>query len=131
MTTGDKPESMPENMPMGSGSGSTLTERALAALADRISQVPGRFEGSIVIRLEGEEGGTWSIHSTGDHARVLAGAASGESRAEVVGDARTIRDVLEGKVEGKEALLLGGIRVRGDIDFLERLSAALGTHRPP
>ena len=61
---------------------------------------------------------------------MLAGAASGECRAEVVGDARTIRDVLEGKVDGKEALLLGGIRVRGDIDFLERLSAALGTHRP-
>ncbi len=116
----------------GSGSaepGSAPLGRALESLAERMTKAPGRFEGTIVLRLEGDEGGTWSIHSTGKEARVAPGAASGEYRAEVLGDATTIREVLEGKTDGRQALLAGGIRVRGDIEFLERLSAALGTHR--
>jgi hypothetical protein len=113
-----------ESAPQKSGLG-----RALESLAERMAQAPGQFEGTIVLRLEGDEGGIWSIHSTSEEARVVPGASSGEYRAEVLGDATTIREVLEGKTDGRQALLGGGIRVRGDIEFLERLSAALGTHQ--
>jgi len=37
--------------------------------------------------------------------------------------------VLEGKVDGRAAFLAGGIRVRGDVMAVERLSSALGTHK--
>jgi len=108
---------------------SALIVRALESLAERMTKAPGQFKGRIVLRLEGDEGGTWSIDATGEEARVVPGTVSGEYRAEVMGDARTIREVLQGKTDGRQALLAGGIRVRGDVEFLERLSAALGTHR--
>ncbi len=100
----------------------------LRSLAERMAELEQAREGSIAFRAAGAEEMAWTIECVGGEARVLKGQASSEPRAEVVCDPEVLRDVLAGRRDGRAALLEGGILVRGDIDFLQRLSSALGTH---
>lgn len=103
----------------------------LEALVTRMNQSEARAEQhSIRLQLSGPQGGTWAIETAEGQLRLVKGPGSATPRAEVYGDAASIRRVLDGEVDGREAFLSGGILVRGDVASLERLSAALGTHAP-
>jgi len=109
---------------------SDSVEGALQVLAKRIQAHPAPV-GTHQIRLDvrGNGGGVWTLRAGADGVTVAPGEGDGQHTAEVIADADALRPVLEGKVDGREAFLKGGIRVRGNVLAVEGLSAALGTHK--
>jgi hypothetical protein len=104
-------------------------EDALRSLAKRIDEHPGQL-GPHRIRLSvnGAGGGVWTLQARDGAVTLVRGDGDGAHTAEVIADADAIGPVLQGKADGRAAFLAGGIRVRGDVLALQRLSAALGTH---
>jgi len=123
------PESARETRPEATTAQSI--EPALEALVTRMNRSEARAqEHSIRLQLFGPEGGTWLIESVEGELRLVKGPGTAMPKVEVHADATSIRRVLEGEIDGRAAFLSGGILVRGDVLSLERLSAALGTHKP-
>lgn len=103
-------------------------EKTLEAFANRLRQAEAWRGGAIRLQLTGAEGGSWCIEGGRPDVRLVRGTGSEEPVAVVMGEASALRAVLEGKKEGRAAFLAGGIRVRGDISYLQKISAELGTH---
>ena len=117
--------------PAGSAKGEAIAvEPLLQELVARVKRVtkPGE-QHSIRIQLVGEPG-FWVIETIEGEVRLSEGAGPSSPRVEVIADPAVIKAILSGKKEGKAAFLAGGIRVRGDVRAVERLSAAMGTHKP-
>src|SRR5947209_6769300 len=110
-----------------SESGAEL-ESVVRSIAERLGRLDKPVVGSLLFRSfdSGEE--PWSIHLLEKEPRVERGFEGAAPEAEVACDPEVIRAVMEGRIDGRQAFLQGGIRVRGDISLLERLSLALGTH---
>ena len=85
---------------------------------------------SIRIQLLGERSGVWGIETVKGEVQLSRGAGPSNPTLEVIAKPAVIRAILDGKKDGRAAFLAGGIRVRGDIAAAERLSAAMGTHKP-
>jgi putative sterol carrier protein len=106
-------------------------ESVLQSVAGRIRDHPTSL-GSHQIRLDlrGNGGGVWTLSTGAEGVTLVPGEGSGEHTVEVIADVEAIKPVLEGARDGRAAFLAGGIRVRGDVIAVEKLSAALGTHEP-
>jgi hypothetical protein len=99
---------------------------ALRALAKRLKE-GGRFRaGNVVFRL-GRDGDV-HLDATEDAVSVVDGQPTRARgpRAELIGDARIIRGILEGKTNARARFLAGGFRVRGDLRYLSELAMELG-----
>jgi hypothetical protein len=110
---------------------SQAMEDSLQLLAKRIREHPASL-GSHHIRFQlvGSGGGVWSLRASSEGTSLVAGEGDGDHTVEVIAEADAIKRVLDGIVDGREAFLAGGIRVRGDVIAIEQLSAALRTHAP-
>ena len=104
---------------------------ALRALAGRLNEGKRFRPGTVVFRL-------------GRHGDVHLDAAEGEvsvvdgqparphgPRAELIGDARLIRAILEGKNDARARFLAGGFRVRGDLRYLSEIAMELDLLKEP
>lgn len=100
---------------------------ALGELATRIADARSARVGDIVLRLSGEGGGTFRL-SSGKAGVEVSESADGDVRPliEVIGDAETVRAVLDGRVDARKQYLEGGLRVRGDLRHLSDLALELG-----
>lgn len=109
---------------------SESVEGALQQIVKRMREHPGPL-GSHQIRLDvqGAGGGVWTLRSGAEGVSLAPGEGDGRHTVEVIAQAEALRPVLEGKIDGREAFLRGGIRVRGDVMAVETLSAALGAHK--
>lgn len=106
-------------------------EPLLNNLVERINRASKQGEQhAIRIQLVGKEPEEWSIETVEGRARLSRGAGPANPSLEVIAEPAAFRAILEGKKEGRAAFLAGGIRVRGDVGAAERLSAAMGTHKP-
>jgi len=106
-------------------------ERALESIAKRMREQRAPLAPHhIRLNLRGDGGGVWTLRTGAEGVSLTSGEGDGEPTVEVIAEAEAIRGVLEGEVDGREAFLAGGIRVRGDVMAIEQLSAALGTHKP-
>ena len=109
----------------------TSIEPLLRDLAARMNRATKAGEQhSIRIQLLGEGSGVWGIETVKGEVRLTRGAGPSNPTLEVIAKSAVIRAILDGKKDGRAAFLAGGIRVRGDIAAAERLSAAMGTHKP-
>jgi hypothetical protein len=90
-----------------------------------------RRVGSILLRLTGENGGDFYVHSTNAGCSVSHEAAAGPPHVEVIGDADRICAILAGDKEGRLQFYAGGMRVRGDLQYLSELAHEMGLIREP
>jgi SCP-2 sterol transfer family len=97
---------------------------ALSRFAHRVSNAVPAARGGIHIQCTDcdEE---YSLDGLGRSARVSdkAGAAP---VVRVTGPSAVLREVLEGRLEASQALVRGGIRVRGDLQYLEQVLRDVG-----
>jgi hypothetical protein len=90
-----------------------------------------RRVGSILLRLSGENGGDFYLHSTSAGCSVSHEAAAEPPHVEVIGDADRICAILLGEKEGRLQFYAGGIRVRGDLQYLSELAHEMGLISEP
>ena len=95
-----------------------------------VFHLTGVFEGDIV--LECSEG---QVHVT-EYPAARGGGGGGGGGAmpsfiEVMGDANTVRAILDGERDAREQFLAGGLRVWGDLRYLSDLALELGVLQEP
>ena len=95
-----------------------------------VFHLTGAFEGDIII--ECSEG---QVHVTEFPAARGGGGGGGggamPSFIEVMGDANTVRAILDGEKNAREQFLAGGLRVWGDLRYLSDLALELGVLKEP
>jgi hypothetical protein len=101
------------------------------AVAERVRNARSRRHGTILLRLTGPGGGDYAVQSTEGTMRVLKEIPHAPHQFEVIGDARRIQAILEGKKEGRAQFFAGGIRIRGDLQYLSELAHELGLIKEP
>ena len=92
-------------------------EPLLSNFANRLSRVDGGRKGDIRLRctdLETE----FSLSTKGG---LRSGQGTGTPVVSVSAPAAVVRDVLAGRLDAAQALVGGGVRVRGDLGYLELL----------
>lgn len=104
---------------------STGLESALAKLAKRVSDSVPRSDGGILVRCSDTEE-EFSVESLGYSPKVSKLKSSRPPVVQVVGPASRIKEVLDGKLGPGQAIAKGGIRVRGDLNYLESVLRDLG-----
>lgn len=103
-------------------------------LEDAMSRFEGarsRCHGTILLRLLGEGGGEFHLHSDSNGCGLSRQAGQDQPLVEIIGDAAKVRAVLDGSREGLAQFYRGGIRVRGDLRYLSGLAHELGFIRQP
>jgi hypothetical protein len=106
-------------------------EAALTRFSTNLDRARTRRCGSILLRLSGENGGDFYLHSTSAGSTLSREPAAGSPHIEVIGDANRIRAILDGTKEGRAQFYAGGIRVRGDLQYLSELAYELGFIKEP
>jgi hypothetical protein len=106
-------------------------EASLARLSTSVDRARTRRAGSILLRLSGENGGDFYVHTTNAGSTLSREPAAGSPHIEVIGDANRIRAILDGTKEGRAQFFAGGIRVRGDLQYLSDLAYELGFIKEP
>jgi hypothetical protein len=118
-----------------SGSKATPSRRSLDdMLQEAVRKLEGsrmRRTGSILFRFVGEGGGDFHVHSYATGCSLSREAGQAPPLIEIIGDPEQIRAVLEGGREGLAQFYRGGIRVRGDLQYLSELAHELGFIREP
>jgi SCP-2 sterol transfer family len=97
----------------------------LSSLAARVTEKAPRAEGSIVLRVT-DTGEEYTVEGTGRRAKVARSVGSRQPAVQVRGTSDVIRGVLAGEIEASRAFADGGIRVRGDLRYLEGVLKDLG-----
>ena len=100
------------------GRAAASLESALSQFAKRVSNsVPRSAGGILVVCPDTKE--EFSLEGLGHSPKVAKQKGNQAPIVQVTGPASKIKDVLEGKVEASRAIASGGIRVRGDLSYLE------------
>lgn len=107
------------------GRGTRTMEAALVALGGRVSNAVPRAHGSIVVRCT-DTGEEYALEGVGGTPRVNRGRGAGPHQVEVRGPAALLKAIAEGRQEPVRALVAGGIRVRGDLQYLETMLKDVG-----
>lgn len=107
------------------------TEESLKRFADRVSKAKVLRKGPLAFRLSGKDGGDYFLDCSTGQARLSKGTPSDQVLLELIGDARRIIAVLEGKKDGRRQFLAGGFRVRGDLRYVSDLMLELGVIKEP
>jgi hypothetical protein len=100
-------------------------EAALLALAGKVSSAIPRAQGSIVVHCT-DTGEDFALDGMGSTPRVNRGRGDGPHQVEVRGPAAVLQAIAEGRQEPTRALAAGGIRVRGDLRYLEAVLKDVG-----
>jgi len=96
-------------------------ESSLNAFSSRLTGSPAQLKpGSILIRFT-DSGEEYSIAMTNREARMASGAAPASPLVEVSGPSRVLLAIMNGTQEPRRAFMAGGIRVQGDLPYLEAL----------
>lgn len=106
-------------------------EASLASFLEKVREAKSLRTGSIAFRLTGDEAGEYYIDNSPQGVRLLKSAPQSLPLIEVIGDARRIKTILEGKKNARTEFLAGGIRVRGDLRYLSDVALELGILESP
>jgi len=106
------------------GKGSGL-ESALSKLAKRVSESVPKSSGAILVRCS-DTNEEFSLEDLGHAPKVRKAMGSLPSAVQVIGPASRIKDILDGKLDPASAVAKGGIRVRGDLNYLESVLKDVG-----
>jgi hypothetical protein len=105
-------------------SGASL-KPALLRFASRVSNAVPAVKGGIHVRCTDCED-EFSLENIGRSAHVAESTGKGAPIVRITGSSSVIEEVLEGRLGAAEALVRGGIRVRGDVEYLERVLRDVG-----
>jgi putative sterol carrier protein len=100
-------------------------ESSLSELSRTLSDSAHLKHGSILIRFT-DSGDEYSIETTGREARMIRAAPATAPLVEVAGSSRALKAIMDGRKEASRAFLAGGIRVQGDVPYLEALLKDIG-----
>jgi SCP-2 sterol transfer family len=120
--------------PDAAGETRASLHNSLRRLAQRLRESKSLRQGDIVFRLAGSAAGNYCLECSESEVRVAESAAAGADRQpliEVMGDAETIRAIIDGEKDATKQFLVGGIRVRGDLRYLSDLALELGLLKAP
>ena len=106
-------------------------ETVLANVAKRLGAAKAVRGGHIVLHLKGAGGGVYHLDCSAGPPKVVKGTPRAAPIIEVIGDAKRILAIVEGKKDGRRQFLAGGIRVRGDLRYLSDLALELGIIKEP
>jgi SCP-2 sterol transfer family len=105
-------------------------ESSLSAFSRKLSDSAQLKPGSILIRFT-DSGEEYSIETTGREARIIRAAPATAPLVEVHGPSRVLKEIMDGRKEPARAFHDGGIRVRGDVPYLEALLKDIGLLQCP
>jgi hypothetical protein len=135
MVSRKKTGSSKESASTKSSSRSSASDRGLEAVLQealpKFEDSRLRREGTILFRFVGEGGGDFHVHSHQGGCAISREAGMAPPLVEIIGDPESIRSVLEGGHEGLAQFYRGGIRIRGDLQYLSELAHDLGFIREP
>ena len=96
----------------------------LTNTAQRLSPCEVLRDGVIAFRLTGEGGGDCFLDCRNKIATLIEGQPPRDEvpLLEVIGDGERISSIVAGKKNAQALFLAGGIRVRGDIEYLSKLA---------
>jgi hypothetical protein len=100
-------------------------ESSLTAVSRKLSDSAQLKPGSILIRFT-DSGEEYSIETTGREARVIRAAPVTAPLVEVHGSSTVLKAIADGRKDAARAFLAGGIRVQGDVPYLEALLKDIG-----
>jgi hypothetical protein len=95
-------------------------EPLLSNLANRMSEAHGGRKGDIHLRCTDLEG-DYSLSAKGGLRAGALGKGAATPIVTVAAPSSVVQDVLAGRLDAAQALVGGGVRVRGDLDYLEHL----------
>jgi len=97
-------------------------ERNLAALASRLSDGIRVKRGGILLRCT-DSGEEYYVQGSGNDARVTSGAAGDSTPVlvRIAGPTSVLAAVMSGQKEASRAFAAGGLKVSGDVAYLESL----------
>lgn len=114
--------------------GRKKVHESLDRIAKRLENSRRVKPGDIVFRLAGPAGGNYSLECSSGQVRVVESVAAGTERApviEVIGDAETVRAIIDGETDARKKFLAGGLRVRGDLRYLSDIALELEVLKEP
>lgn len=100
-------------------------EATILALGRKVSDAVPKAQGTIVLRCS-DTGAEFALEGLGSRPRVTSRRGEGAHQVEITGPEAILRAVIEGRQEASRALVAGGIRVRGDLPYLEAVLKDLG-----
>ena len=105
----------------------------LAETAKGLSGSKALKKGTIAFRLTGEGGGDFCLDCTAKGAALVEGLSPRAEvpSIEIIGEAKLVRAILEGKKDARVQFLAGGLRVRGDLVYLSDLAVERGILKEP
>ena len=109
----------------------TSVDVALRTFAAKFEQATTRRQGTLLFRMTGDNGGDFYVHSTSTGCWISREASAEPPRVEVIGGARRIIAILSGSKEGRRQFSAGGMRVRGDLQYLSDIAYELGLITAP
>jgi hypothetical protein len=111
--------------------GSTFERDPLHHFAKRLSATKTLRDGHIILRMTGESGGNYCLRCEGSHATLSQEIPPGNHHVELIGDAKQLRPILEGRKDARVHFLAGGFRVKGNISYISDLAMELGILKQP
>jgi hypothetical protein len=100
-------------------------ESSLTAVSRKLSDSAQLKPGSILIRFT-DSGEEYSIEMTGREVRMTRGAPATAPLVEVAGSSTVLKAIMDGRKEASRAFQAGGIRVQGDVPYLEAVLKEIG-----
>ena len=98
----------------------TSVDVALRTFAAKFEQATTRRQGTLLFRMTGDNGGDFYVHSTSTGCSISREASAEPPRVEVIGSK-----------EGRRQFSAGGMRVRGDLQYLSDIAYELGLITAP
>ena len=105
-------------------------ESSLSELSRTLSDSAQLKPGSILIRFT-DSGEEYSMEMREREARMARGVPATAPLVEVHGPSTVLKAIMDGRKEASRAFLAGGIRVEGDVPYLESLLKDLGLLQCP
>jgi putative sterol carrier protein len=113
---------MPKNQP----SSQADVRPALQALAERLHKNRRMRKGHVIFRLSAGDNLHLDCDETSVSMRDGMPQRADRPRAELIGNGRVLKAILEGKNDPRARFLAGGFRVRGDLRYLSEVAMELG-----
>ncbi len=103
----------------------------LKGFAKRLDKTKALKKGLIILRLTGSDGGEYCLDCSTKSVRVTKRVPRNTSLIEIMGEAKRIRAIFDGKKDARAQFLAGGFRIRGDLRYLSDLAIKLDIIKEP
>ncbi|MGK5631783.1 SCP2 sterol-binding domain-containing protein [Streptomyces sp. URMC 123] len=107
---------------------------SLGRLARKLQACDSVRQGGLVFRLTDPGAGAYRLECGAAELRITDVSGAGvdsEPLVEVIGRGETLCAILDGEADARQRFLAGGLRVRGDLSYLNDVAVELGLLSKP